>query len=182
METTKPINDFQSCLSPFHLLISRCVPSVSVILMVDFSSYLSVMIIYYLIFYECLEFWHKIISQHKYGFWHYSQHRLLDCYSLNISVIDYKHLEFRVRMYPSFLGRAKTEWIVTLTVTCGGGNSKVSLCNLSRRDVCLSELCLLQTNLQFWYGPTWPHFVSKSKQHDVRVQLDTPTSVWFLTC
>jgi hypothetical protein len=79
-------------------------------------------------------------------------------YLLNISVIYYKHLGFRVRISSSFLGRAKTERIVTLRVSDAETNRTASLCKLSRRDVCLSELCLLQTKYNCGTRPRGPSF------------------------
>lgn len=77
---------------------------------------------------------------------------------LNISVIYYKHFAFRDRIFSTVLGRAKTEWIVALKVSEAETNRTASLCKLSRRDVCLSELCLLQTNYNCGMGPRGPSF------------------------
>jgi len=43
------------------------------------------------------------------------------------------------------------------------GMEQQSLCKLSRRDVCLSELCLLRTSYDCGGRTTWLHFVSISK-------------------
>jgi hypothetical protein len=78
---------------------------------------------------------------------------------LNISVIYYKHFGFRVRKRSSFLGRAKTEWIATLSVSDAETNRTASLCKLSLRHVCLSVVCLLQTNYNCRMGPRGPFFL-----------------------
>lgn len=92
--------------------------------------------------------------------------------------MGYKHLKFRVRMYPSFLGRAKTEWIVTLIVSDAKAETVKPPCIRSHVEmfVCLS--CLLQTNYNCGTSPRGPtSFQDPSsvnvKKHDILVQRDT---------
>jgi hypothetical protein len=80
-------------------------------------------------------------------------------------------------MYPSFLGRAKTEWIVILTVSDAEAGTVKPPCVSSHVEmfVCLS--CLLQTNYNCDTGPRGPTLFQDPssvtvKKHDIPVQLD----------
>jgi hypothetical protein len=99
-------------------------------------------------FYEYLEVGLDKISTYKHRFWHYSQCELSDCYSLNSSVIDYKHSKFRVRVYPSLQGGAKTEWIMTFNSEwCEDWSSKAYVSSHVEMFVWLRSVCSEQVTI-----------------------------------
>jgi hypothetical protein len=131
-----------------------------------------------LFLYDSLKFWHEIISKYKYVFWHYYRLGLSELFTKHFGDILYIHFRFRVRICSSFLGRAKTEWIVALRMSDAETNRTASLCKLSRRDVCLSELCLLQTNYNCGTGPRGSasftiQAAASLRKHEIPFQLYT---------
>lgn len=107
-------------------------------------------------------------------------------------MIDYKHLKFWVRMYPSLLGGAKIEWIIAFNSEWRGDwSTKPSLCKLSRLDVCLSELCLLQTSYNCGAGPRghtlfqYPSSVTVKEKKDFSFIQSTASvvcTIWIMPC
>jgi hypothetical protein len=67
-------------------------------------------------------------------------------------VIDYKHSEFRVRVYPSLQGGAKIEWIMTFkSEWCEDWSSKAYVSSNVEMFVCLRSVCSEQVTIVVWY-------------------------------